>query len=75
MTGDYDSVIGMDKAISLERWRSSVPGPRLQPASGPATLCAVLVETDPKSGLATGIRPVRVGGSLEQAVVQSPKER
>ena len=64
MSGDYDSVIGMDKAISLERWRSSVPGPRLQPASGPATLCAVLVETDPKTGLATSIEPLRLGGSL-----------
>jgi len=67
MTGDYDSVIGMDKAISLERWRSSVPGPRLQPADGEATLCAVLVTTDPKSGLATGIEPVRLGGGLAPA--------
>ncbi len=67
MTGDYDSVIGMDKAISLQRWRSSVPGPRLQPADGAATLCAVLVETDPKTGLATGIEPVRLGGVLAPA--------
>lgn len=65
MTGDYDSVIGMDKAISLERWRSSVPGPRLQPAAGPATLCAVLLTTDPKTGLATDLRPIRIGGGLE----------
>ncbi len=64
MTGDYDSVIGMDKAISLERWRTSVPGPRLQPAVGPATLCGILVTTDAASGLATGVEPVRLGGSL-----------
>jgi len=64
MSGDYDSVIGMDKAISLERWRSSVPGPRLQPAAGPATLCAVLVATDAASGLATAITPLRLGGCL-----------
>jgi 2',3'-cyclic-nucleotide 2'-phosphodiesterase len=69
MTGDYDSVIGMDKAISLERWRSSVPGPRLQPAAGPATLCAVLVETDPKTGLGTSIEPLRIGGSLAPAAL------
>jgi 2',3'-cyclic-nucleotide 2'-phosphodiesterase len=68
MTGDYDSVIGMDKGISLERWQSSVPGPRLQPATGPATLCAVLVTTDPKTGLATAIQPIRCGGSLEATV-------
>lgn len=67
MTGDYDSVIGMDKAISLERWRSSVPGPRLQPATGPATFCAVMVTTDPKTGLATVIEPLRMGGSLVPA--------
>jgi metallophosphoesterase (TIGR00282 family) len=66
MTGDYDSVIGMDKAISLERWRTSVPGPRLQPAGGPATLCAVLVTTDAKTGLAKQIEAVRLGGRLEQ---------
>lgn len=64
MSGDYDSVIGMEKAISLERWRSSVPGPRLQPAAGPATLCAVLVVTDPATGLATAITPLRLGGCL-----------
>ncbi len=67
MTGDYDSVIGMDKGISLQRWRSSVPGPRLQPADGAATLCAVLVETDAKTGLATRIEPLRLGGALASA--------
>ena len=67
MTGDYDSVIGMDKGISLQRWRSSVPGPRLQPADGAATLCAVYVETDSKTGLATRIEPLRLGGVLAPA--------
>ena len=46
MTGDYDSVIGMAKEIALQRFRSHVPGPRLTPAMGEATLCAVYVETD-----------------------------
>ena len=36
MTGDYDSVIGMDKAASLHRWRSDVPGQKLQTATGAA---------------------------------------
>lgn len=70
MSGDYDSVIGMDKSISLERWRSSVPGPRLQPAAGAATLCAVLVTTDPASGLATSVRPLRIGGCLAPAPLE-----
>ena len=68
MTGDYDSVIGMEKGVALRRFRSHVPGPRNTPALGEATLCAVLVETDPASGLARSIAPVRLGGRLARAV-------
>lgn len=67
MTGDYDSVIGMDKAGSLQRWRSDVPGQRLQPAMGEAMLCAVLVETDDQTGLARRVEPVRLGRGLVEA--------
>ena len=67
MTGDYDSVIGMDKALAVARWRSDVPGKRLEPASGPASLCAVFLETDDATGLARRIAPVRVGGRLAEA--------
>ena len=41
MTGDYDSVIGMDKAGSLQQWRTDLPGQRLTPAMGEAMLCGV----------------------------------
>jgi len=64
MTGDYDSVIGMSKESSLRRFRSHVPGPRMTPALEEATLCAVLVETDDKTGLARTIEPVRLNGRL-----------
>jgi metallophosphoesterase (TIGR00282 family) len=64
MTGDYDSVIGMDKHVSLKRFRSDVPGPRLTPALGEATLCAVLLETDDRTGLARSIEPLRCRGRL-----------
>ena len=67
MTGDYDSVIGMDRDIAVARWRSSTPGPRLEPAMGEATLCAVLIETDDKTGLARSISPIRMGGRLSPA--------
>jgi metallophosphoesterase (TIGR00282 family) len=67
MTGDYDSVIGMDKEGSLRRWRSDLPGKRLEPAGGEATLCAVLVETDDRTGLARRVAPVRLGGRLAPA--------
>src|SRR3712207_9126217 len=68
MTGDYDSVIGMDKAGSLRRWRSDVPGgQRLAPATGGAMLCAVYLETDDRTGLARWIEPVRLGHGLAPA--------
>jgi len=68
MTGDYDSVIGMGKAEPLRRFVHRVPSGKFEPASGPATLCAVALETDDATGLATRIAPVRLGGSLEEAV-------
>ena len=64
MTGDYDSVIGMNKDASQKRFRSHVPGPRMTPALNEATLCAVLVETDDRTGLANTIEPVRLHGRL-----------
>jgi metallophosphoesterase (TIGR00282 family) len=66
MTGDYDSVIGMEKEEPIRRFTRKVPGDRLEPAAGAATLCGVAVETNAK-GLATRIAPVRIGGRLSQA--------
>ncbi len=66
MTGDYDSVIGMEKEGALRRWLSQVPGPRLEPARGEATLCAVLIDVDAATGKARGIQPVRLGGCLSE---------
>jgi metallophosphoesterase (TIGR00282 family) len=68
MTGDYDSVIGMEKSVSLQRFRSHVPGPRNTPALGEATLCAVYLETDDRTGLASRIEPLRLGGRLAAAL-------
>jgi calcineurin-like phosphoesterase len=68
MTGDYDSVIGMNKAIALQRFRSHLPGPRNTPATGEATLCAVYVETDDGSGRARIIAPLRRDGRLSPAM-------
>ena len=64
-TADYDSVIGMDKAEPLQRFTTKISGGRMTPATGPATLCAVFAETDPKTGLAKSVSPVRVGGRLK----------
>ena len=67
MTGDFDSVIGMAKDEPLQRFLRRVSTSRFEPATGPATLCAVAVETDPATGLATRVGAVRLGGALEQA--------
>lgn len=66
MCGDYDSVIGMVKAPSLHRFVRKTPTDRLSPAEGEATLCGVLVDTDDRTGLATLIEPIRLGGRLSQ---------
>ena len=67
MTGDYNSVIGMAKEEPLNRFLRRIPTSRFEPALGEATLCAVAVETDEATGLATRIAAVRLGGRLEQA--------
>jgi metallophosphoesterase (TIGR00282 family) len=67
MTGDYDSVIGMAKDEPLNRFLRRIPLSRFEPALGEATFCAVAVETDDATGLATRIAGVRLGGRLEQA--------
>jgi metallophosphoesterase (TIGR00282 family) len=63
MTGDYDSVIGMQKDEPLRRFIRRIPSGRFEPAEGPATLCAVAVETG-ADGLARRIAPLRIGGAL-----------
>jgi 2',3'-cyclic-nucleotide 2'-phosphodiesterase len=67
MTGDYDSVIGMNKEEPLSRFLTKISGARFEPAMGEATLCALAVETDDSSGLARHIAAVRLGGRLEEA--------
>ncbi|NPU14059.1 TIGR00282 family metallophosphoesterase [Bradyrhizobium sp. 83012] len=67
MTGDYDSIIGMQKDEPLRRFQSGIPSARFEPAMGEATLSGVAVETDDATGLAGRIAPVRIGGRLSQA--------
>ncbi|MGZ3295746.1 MAG: TIGR00282 family metallophosphoesterase [Xanthobacteraceae bacterium] len=67
MTGDYNSVIGMDKEEPLMRFLRKISGARFEPAMGPATLCGLAVETDDATGLARRVAAVRLGGRLEAA--------
>ncbi|HEV2561317.1 MAG TPA: TIGR00282 family metallophosphoesterase [Rhizomicrobium sp.] len=64
---DYDSVIGMEKFEPLQRFTKKMSTGRFSPATGPATLCGVFVETGAK-GFATRIEPIRVGGRLKRAL-------
>lgn len=66
MCGDYDSVIGMKKGPAIARFVRKMPGERLSPADGEATVCGLLVETDDASGLARRIFAFRLGGALEE---------
>ena len=67
---DYDSVIGNQKEEPLRRFTTRISQGRYQPASGPATICGVFVETDPASGLARRVEPIRVGGRLSSHIPQ-----
>jgi metallophosphoesterase (TIGR00282 family) len=67
MTGDYNSCIGMAKEEPLSRFLRRIPGGKFEPALGPATLCALAVETDDATGLARRVAAVRLGGRLEEA--------
>jgi hypothetical protein len=54
MTGPYDSVIGVEKDIILERFLTGMPR-RFETAKGDPRLAAAVVEVDPDTGRARGI--------------------
>ena len=66
MCGDYESVIGMDKAEPMQRFLRKLPVERdwRSRPKGPATVSGVAVETDDATGLAMKISPIRTGGRL-----------
>ncbi len=68
MCGCFDSVIGMDKREPLQRFVSGMRTERMEPATGDATLCAILVETDEVTGLARRAAAISVGGHLEERI-------
>ncbi len=67
MTGDYDSVIGVRKDISIHRFVKKTPSERMVPADGEATLCGTFIETG-KGGLCVRIEPVIVGPRLHNRI-------
>lgn len=67
MCGDYNSVIGMDKAEPMRRFITGMAKGRFTPAAQEATLSGLYIETDDRTGKATKVRMIRQGGRLEQA--------
>ena len=67
MCGDYNSVIGMEKAEPLRRFITGMPKARFTPATEEATLSGLFVETDDRTGKATRVAMVRQGGRLASA--------
>ena len=64
MCGDYNSVIGMNKENSLNRFlkKNSI---KHYPATGEATLCGSIIECDIETGLAKSIKQFIYGGVLQ----------
>ena len=68
MCGDYNSIIGMDKAEPMRRFITGMSGGRFSPAEGAVTLSGLYVETDDKTGKSVSVKMVRDGGALQASV-------
>lgn len=55
MTGPLNSVIGMERHGSVERFLNAIPY-RFEPASGPVRMNMVVIDVDAETGKADGIR-------------------
>lgn len=66
MCGDYDSVIGMDKENSLNKFMKKNSLKHF-PAIGDATLCGVIVDCDIETGLANSIKSYVFGSQLNNS--------
>jgi metallophosphoesterase (TIGR00282 family) len=58
ITGPFDSVIGVDKELAIQRFRTGMPN-RFEPATGRARVQGALVRIDPESGRAVAIERVQ----------------
>ncbi len=60
MCGPVDSVLGMDREIILERFRTTLPM-RFEVQNTPGVICAVAIHVERESGRATSIERIRFG--------------
>ena len=66
MCGDYDSVIGMNKNNSINKFLKKKSTKHF-PAIGNATLCGVIVDCNIETGLANNIKNFIYGGELKNS--------
>lgn len=59
MTGPYDSVIGIDKAMIVDRFLNGLPR-KFEPAQRDTKLCGVLIHIDETTGQARSISRVQI---------------
>jgi len=60
MSGPFDSVIGVEKELVVQRFLTGMPG-KFEPAKGNPKMCATLIECDGATGRATGIQRMMLG--------------
>ena len=60
MTGPYDSVIGVEKELVLQRFTMGMPN-RFETAKGDPRFAAAIIDVDPETGLARGIDRMLLG--------------
>ena len=66
MCGDYNSVIGMNKENSLNKFLKK-NSQKHYPADGEASLCGSIIECDDRTGLAKNIKQFVYGGVLDNS--------
>ena len=67
MCGDYDSVIGMNKENSLNRFFKR-DSQKHYPAKGEASLCGMIVDANINNGLAKSVSSFIYGGKLKNTI-------
>ncbi len=60
MSGPYDSVIGVEKDLVLQRFLTNMPG-KFEAAKGNAKMCAALIGCDAGTGRAESIQRIMLG--------------
>ena len=58
ITGPFDSVIGVDKELAIQRFVTGMPN-RFEPAKGRVRVQGAVIRIDPESGRAIGIERVQ----------------